>query len=86
MPTEQPTDMFCKSNGQSKRLIMLLSCGGCCFVLAAISLKREALPMDGEFARARLAWYETCQQQHRLVLASFVLLPLYSNTLWFACT
>eukprot|EP00971_Amphidinium_carterae_P074405 1470387-Amphidinium_carterae.2 len=64
MPTEQPTDMFCISNGQGKRFIMLLFCGGCCFVLAAIQLRRKALSMYGAFARARLAWYETCQQQN----------------------
>eukprot|EP00971_Amphidinium_carterae_P104230 2064317-Amphidinium_carterae.1 len=86
MPTEQPTDMFCISNQQSTRFIMLLFCGGCCFVLAAIQLKREALPMYGDFARARSAWYETCQQQNRLVLATCVLLPFYSNALLLACT
>eukprot|EP00971_Amphidinium_carterae_P143805 2849622-Amphidinium_carterae.1 len=85
MPTEQPTDMFCRSNGQGQRFIMLLFCGGCCFILAAFQLKTKALPMDGEFAHARSAWYETCQQQHRLVLAPCVLLPFYTNMLLFAC-
>eukprot|EP00971_Amphidinium_carterae_P302210 6004409-Amphidinium_carterae.1 len=85
MPTEQPTGMFCRSNRQGTRFIMLLFCGGCCFVLAAIQLKRKALPMYGEFARARSAWYETCRQQNRLVVASFALLPFYSNTLLLAC-
>eukprot|EP00971_Amphidinium_carterae_P032777 645305-Amphidinium_carterae.1 len=66
MPAEQPTDMFCRSNRQSKQFIMLLYCGVCCFVVAAIKLKRKALPMHGAFARARSAWYETCQQQNRL--------------------
>eukprot|EP00971_Amphidinium_carterae_P042076 826465-Amphidinium_carterae.1 len=86
MPAEQPTDMFCRSNQQSTRFIMLLSCGCCCFVVAAIQLKRQVLPMYGEFACARLAWYETSQQQNRLVLASCVLLPFYSNSLWLMCT
>eukprot|EP00971_Amphidinium_carterae_P156141 3095716-Amphidinium_carterae.1 len=42
--------------------------------------------MYGEFARARSAWYETCRQQNRLVLASCVLLPFYSKALLLACT
>eukprot|EP00971_Amphidinium_carterae_P069574 1376943-Amphidinium_carterae.1 len=42
--------------------------------------------MYGEFARARLAWYETCQRQNRLMLVSCVLLPFYSNALLLACT
>eukprot|EP00971_Amphidinium_carterae_P020718 408348-Amphidinium_carterae.1 len=71
MPTEQPVDMFCKSNRHGKYFIMLLFCGGCCFILAAIKLKRKALPMYGKFARARLAWFETRQQQNRLVLTSW---------------
>eukprot|EP00971_Amphidinium_carterae_P330067 6462922-Amphidinium_carterae.1 len=86
MQAEQPTDMFCTSNRHGKRFITLLSCGGSCFVLAAIQLKRKAVPMHGKFARARAAWYETCQQQNRMVLASCVLLPLYSNALVLACT
>eukprot|EP00971_Amphidinium_carterae_P136050 2695782-Amphidinium_carterae.1 len=86
MPEEQPTDMFCRSNRQSQKFILLLLCGGCCFVLAAIQLKRTALPMCGEFEHARLAWYETCQQQNRLVLTSCVLLPFYSKALLLACT
>eukprot|EP00971_Amphidinium_carterae_P081798 1618135-Amphidinium_carterae.1 len=86
MPTEQPTNMFCRSNRQSKNFIILLSCGGCCFVLAAIQLNRKVLPMYGEFALSRSAWYETCQQQNRLVLASCVLLPFYSKALLLACT
>eukprot|EP00971_Amphidinium_carterae_P287321 5703625-Amphidinium_carterae.1 len=86
MPAEQPTGMFCRSNQQIKHFIMLLFCGGCCFVLAVIQPKRKALPMHGKFARARFAWYETCQQQNRLVLASCMLLPAYSNALWLACT
>eukprot|EP00971_Amphidinium_carterae_P334178 6469297-Amphidinium_carterae.1 len=52
----------------------------------AIQLKRKAVPMYGKFARARAAWYETCQQQNRMMLASCVLLPLYSNALVLACT
>eukprot|EP00971_Amphidinium_carterae_P099936 1976166-Amphidinium_carterae.1 len=86
MPTEQPTDMFCRSNRQSTSFIMLLFGGGCCFFLAVIQRKRKALPMTGEVARARLAWHETCQRQNRLVLASCVLLPFYSNALVLACT
>eukprot|EP00971_Amphidinium_carterae_P193541 3840456-Amphidinium_carterae.1 len=42
--------------------------------------------MNAEFARARSAWWETCQQQSDLVLASCVLLPFYSNALWLECT
>eukprot|EP00971_Amphidinium_carterae_P134023 2655907-Amphidinium_carterae.1 len=42
--------------------------------------------MYGATARARSAWYETCQQQHRFLLASYVLLPSYSNMLLLACT
>eukprot|EP00971_Amphidinium_carterae_P306393 6088802-Amphidinium_carterae.1 len=42
--------------------------------------------MDGVYACARSAWYETCQQQNCLMLASCVLLPLYSNALLLACT
>eukprot|EP00971_Amphidinium_carterae_P097560 1930436-Amphidinium_carterae.1 len=75
MPAEQPTGMFCRSDQQGTRFIMLLICSGCCFILVAIQLKIEALPMYGNFARARSAWYETCQRQNRLVLASCVLLP-----------
>eukprot|EP00971_Amphidinium_carterae_P231063 4585462-Amphidinium_carterae.1 len=88
MPAEQPTDMFCRSNRQSTGFLMLLFCGGCCFVLVAIQLKRQALPMTlhGKFARARSAWYETCERQNRWVLASCALVPFYSNTLWLACT
>eukprot|EP00971_Amphidinium_carterae_P169615 3360350-Amphidinium_carterae.1 len=41
--------------------------------------------MHGAVARARSAWYETCQQQNRLVLAPCVLLPFYSNALLLAC-
>eukprot|EP00971_Amphidinium_carterae_P300404 5968781-Amphidinium_carterae.1 len=48
MPAEQPADMFCTSNQQSTRFIMLLFCGGCCFVLATFLLKRKALPMCGD--------------------------------------
>eukprot|EP00971_Amphidinium_carterae_P267037 5296796-Amphidinium_carterae.1 len=44
------------------------------------------LPIYGQLARARSAWYETCQQQNRLVLASLLLLPLYNNMLLLACT
>eukprot|EP00971_Amphidinium_carterae_P019857 391211-Amphidinium_carterae.1 len=86
MPAEQPTDMFCRSNRQSQKFILLLFCGVCCFVLAAIQLKIKALPMYGDFARAKSAWHETCQQQNRLVLASCVLLPFYSKALLLACT
>eukprot|EP00971_Amphidinium_carterae_P103697 2053167-Amphidinium_carterae.1 len=86
MPAERPTDMFCKSNRQSTHFIMLLYCGACCTVLAAIQLRGQALLMNGELARARSAWHETCQQQNRLVLASCVLLPFFSNSLWLACT
>eukprot|EP00971_Amphidinium_carterae_P289010 5738689-Amphidinium_carterae.2 len=42
--------------------------------------------MNGFLAPAKLAWYETCQQQTRLFFASCVLLPFYSNALWLACT
>eukprot|EP00971_Amphidinium_carterae_P315670 6274707-Amphidinium_carterae.1 len=42
--------------------------------------------MNALLAPAKLAWYETCQQQNRLLLASCVLLPFYSNALWLACT
>eukprot|EP00971_Amphidinium_carterae_P176356 3496449-Amphidinium_carterae.1 len=42
--------------------------------------------MYGGFARARSAWYETCQQQNRLILASCVLFPFYSKALLLACT
>eukprot|EP00971_Amphidinium_carterae_P064095 1269055-Amphidinium_carterae.1 len=55
-------------------------------MLAAIQLKRQTLPVDAKFARARSAWYETCQLQNRLSLASCVLLPIYSNMLKLACT
>eukprot|EP00971_Amphidinium_carterae_P048531 956551-Amphidinium_carterae.1 len=55
MPIEQPTDMFCVSNEQSKRFILLLFSGGCFFILAAIQLKRKVLPTRGKFARARSA-------------------------------
>eukprot|EP00971_Amphidinium_carterae_P259822 5155116-Amphidinium_carterae.1 len=78
--------MFCKSNRQSTHFLKLLLCGVCCFAFAAIQLKRKALPMKKKFARARSAWYETCQQHNRLVVASCVLLPLYSNTILLACT
>eukprot|EP00971_Amphidinium_carterae_P065594 1299640-Amphidinium_carterae.1 len=37
--------------------------------------------MNRELARARSVWYETCQEHNHLVLASCVLLPLYSNAL-----
>eukprot|EP00971_Amphidinium_carterae_P142172 2816203-Amphidinium_carterae.1 len=86
MPSEQPTDIFCRSNQQSTRFLMLLVSGGCCFALAAIQLKRKALPMHREFARARFAWYETCQQHNCLVMASCVPLPFYSSALFLACT
>eukprot|EP00971_Amphidinium_carterae_P276612 5489321-Amphidinium_carterae.1 len=86
MQTEQPTEMFCRSNWQGKQFILLL-CGGSSFLmLAVIQLKRKALPIRAEVALARSAWYETCQQQNRLALASCVLLPFYSNVLWLACT
>eukprot|EP00971_Amphidinium_carterae_P268834 5333126-Amphidinium_carterae.1 len=42
--------------------------------------------MAEDIARARSAWYQTCQQQNCLVLASCMLLPFYSNALWLACT
>eukprot|EP00971_Amphidinium_carterae_P318417 6329031-Amphidinium_carterae.1 len=42
--------------------------------------------MSGQIPRARSAWYETCQQQNRMVVASCVLLPLYINALLLACT
>eukprot|EP00971_Amphidinium_carterae_P318908 6339317-Amphidinium_carterae.1 len=86
LPTEQPIDMFCTSNWHGKQFIMFLFCGGCCFILAASQLKRKAWSMHEKFARARLEWYETCQQQNRLVLTSCVLLPVYSSSLWLACT
>eukprot|EP00971_Amphidinium_carterae_P233219 4629026-Amphidinium_carterae.1 len=79
--------MFCVSTAQGKRFIMLLTCGVGIFLLsAALLLKRTTLPMFGKFAGTRSAWYETCQQQHRLLLASLVLLPAYSNMLVLACT
>eukprot|EP00971_Amphidinium_carterae_P335822 6471871-Amphidinium_carterae.1 len=65
---------------------MLLLCGACCFLPAVINLKPTTLPVYGKFALARSAWYETCQQLNCVALASFVLLPLYSNTLLPACT
>eukprot|EP00971_Amphidinium_carterae_P031277 615988-Amphidinium_carterae.1 len=86
MPAEQPTEMFCRSNEQSTRFIMLLFSACFCFVLAVAMRKRMALPMCREVARAGSAWYETCQQQNRLLLASCVPLPFYSNSLWLACT
>eukprot|EP00971_Amphidinium_carterae_P163370 3239327-Amphidinium_carterae.1 len=42
--------------------------------------------MYGKFARARLAWHETCQQQNHMVLTSCVLLLFYSNARLLACT
>eukprot|EP00971_Amphidinium_carterae_P250171 4966132-Amphidinium_carterae.1 len=54
-------------------------------MLAAIQLKRKTLPMYGRFAHAKSAWYETCQQQKCLLLASCVLLPLYNNMLLLSC-
>eukprot|EP00971_Amphidinium_carterae_P289374 5745411-Amphidinium_carterae.1 len=66
MPAEQPTEMFCVSNRKSKHFIMILLGGGCFFMFSAIAmqLERRAVPMYGEYARARAAWYETCQQQN----------------------
>eukprot|EP00971_Amphidinium_carterae_P128477 2544956-Amphidinium_carterae.1 len=79
MPAEQPTGMFCVSNHQSKRFIALLCCGGCCFLMAVVQAKKSTnLPMDGRLQRARFAWYETCQKQKRMLLASCVLLPVYN--------
>eukprot|EP00971_Amphidinium_carterae_P154610 3065926-Amphidinium_carterae.1 len=66
--------------------MMLLFCGGCCFVVAVIQVKGKAVPMNRELVLTRSAWYETCQRQNRLVLASCVLLPFYSNALLLACT
>eukprot|EP00971_Amphidinium_carterae_P045156 888582-Amphidinium_carterae.1 len=83
---EQPSDMFCVSNQQGKSFIMLLACGGCVFLLSVFQLTRKTLRVRGKFARARSAWYETCQQQNRLLLASYVLLPTYTNMLLLACT
>eukprot|EP00971_Amphidinium_carterae_P204952 4067539-Amphidinium_carterae.1 len=40
--------------------------------------------MDG-LAHARSAWYETCQRQNCLFVASCILLPMYSNMLLLAC-
>eukprot|EP00971_Amphidinium_carterae_P222341 4413088-Amphidinium_carterae.1 len=54
--------------------------------MAATQLKRKALSSNGKFARARSAWYETCQEHQCLLLTSCVLLPLYSNMLLRACT
>eukprot|EP00971_Amphidinium_carterae_P031326 617051-Amphidinium_carterae.1 len=42
--------------------------------------------MYGKLALARAAWYETCQQQNRLLVMSCVLLPSYGNMLLLACT
>eukprot|EP00971_Amphidinium_carterae_P146979 2912751-Amphidinium_carterae.1 len=86
MPTEQPTGMFCTSYRQGTRFIMLLFCGGCCFLLAASQVKKKALPMAEDIACARSAWYQTCQQQNCLVLASCMLLPFYSNAALLVCT
>eukprot|EP00971_Amphidinium_carterae_P191716 3804075-Amphidinium_carterae.1 len=86
MPAEQPTDMFCVSNQQGKRFMILLSCGACVFILAATQLNCTTLCMTGKLARARAAWYETCKQQNCLLSASCALLPLYSNMLLLACT
>eukprot|EP00971_Amphidinium_carterae_P121153 2399657-Amphidinium_carterae.1 len=52
MPAEQPTDMFCRSNEQGKNFIMLLLFGCCCFLLALSQVKRKALPMAEDIARA----------------------------------
>eukprot|EP00971_Amphidinium_carterae_P256155 5085915-Amphidinium_carterae.1 len=41
--------------------------------------------MERTFAHARSAWHETCQQQHRFLVASCVLLPMYSNMLLHVC-
>eukprot|EP00971_Amphidinium_carterae_P014232 280983-Amphidinium_carterae.1 len=49
-------------------------------------LENKTLPMPMNFARAMAAWYETCKQQNCLLLASCILLPLYSNMLLLACT
>eukprot|EP00971_Amphidinium_carterae_P097568 1930581-Amphidinium_carterae.1 len=86
MPAEQPTDMFCVSNQPAKRFLVFLLCGGCFFTLATMRLKRQTLPMPRNFTRAKAAWYETCKQQNCLLLASCILLPLYSNMLLLACT
>eukprot|EP00971_Amphidinium_carterae_P253560 5034152-Amphidinium_carterae.1 len=51
-----------------------------------MQLKRGTSPMYGEFVHARAAWYETCQQQNRLVVAACFLLPVYSRMLLLACT
>eukprot|EP00971_Amphidinium_carterae_P288026 5717655-Amphidinium_carterae.1 len=66
--------------------MMLLICGACFFLLAATQLKGSALPSNGKFARARSAWYETCQEHKCLLMASCVLLSLYSNIPLRACT
>eukprot|EP00971_Amphidinium_carterae_P151813 3009109-Amphidinium_carterae.1 len=84
---ERPSDMFCVSNQQGKGFILLLVCGGCFFLLSAVLLlTRQASPIDGKFALARSAWYDTCQQQNRLLLASCILLPSYSNMPLLVCT
>eukprot|EP00971_Amphidinium_carterae_P333923 6468947-Amphidinium_carterae.1 len=80
---EQPSDMFCVSNEQGKRSIVLLTCGVCLLCLAAFKLKRSTPLM---LARAKSAWYEASQQHCCLVVASCCLLPTYNNLLWLACT
>eukprot|EP00971_Amphidinium_carterae_P153325 3039732-Amphidinium_carterae.1 len=52
---EQPSDMFCVSNEQAKRFIMLFVCGACVFCLMGLTLKSTAHVMLGRFARARSA-------------------------------
>eukprot|EP00971_Amphidinium_carterae_P191664 3803222-Amphidinium_carterae.1 len=64
---------------------MLLVAGGSFFSLAVIKRKRQTLPMYGSYAWAKSVWYETCQQQRIMFLASCVLLPLYSRMLPLAC-
>eukprot|EP00971_Amphidinium_carterae_P006611 130259-Amphidinium_carterae.1 len=78
--------MFCVSNRQIRDFILLLFGGGCLFMLAAIQLQMITLPMHGKSAQAKSAWYETCQQQKRLLVASCVALPLYSSMLLLVCT
>eukprot|EP00971_Amphidinium_carterae_P343677 6483589-Amphidinium_carterae.1 len=52
MAAEQPADMFCVSEEQGKKFVMMLLGSACIFCLATLRLKSVARLMYGRFARA----------------------------------
>eukprot|EP00971_Amphidinium_carterae_P115122 2280017-Amphidinium_carterae.1 len=78
--------MFCVANKQGRNFIILFVCSACFLLTAAGKMVGRPRRMYGKFAQAKAAWYDTSKQQGRLLAASCVLLALYNDRVYLACT